>query len=202
MQVEITSRELATVLAALRAWQEENAETAGPNASYAEFFQYHAPLTILELDELCQKFNTGHESSQDFVTSSDNRRCPDCGVLPTTIHRPGCDVEACPKCGHQLISCGCDTETLAAEDLVPWTGEWPGTAECEEFGWWAVFNTAGPGWVAVPLGTEEATHDLNRLYTDAVWDKTHKRWRLPGQVLSTRERKTVRPERPTECKEP
>ncbi len=39
-------------------------------------------------------------------------RCPDCGVARGGFHHPACDIEECPRCHQQLISCGCaDTAT-------------------------------------------------------------------------------------------
>jgi hypothetical protein len=33
--------------------------------------------------------------------------CHDCNAKPGHYHHLGCDTERCPKCGGQLISCGC-----------------------------------------------------------------------------------------------
>ena len=40
----------------------------------------------------------------------DYRFCHDCGVTELRYHHPGCDMETCPECGGQLISCNCDVE--------------------------------------------------------------------------------------------
>jgi hypothetical protein len=35
------------------------------------------------------------------------RRCGDCGVRPGGFHHPGCDLQSCPVCGGQMMTCGC-----------------------------------------------------------------------------------------------
>ncbi len=43
-------------------------------------------------------------------------RCHNCGIKHGNHHHPGCDVERCPKCGGQLITCGCLDEPLEETD--------------------------------------------------------------------------------------
>ena len=46
--------------------------------------------------------------------------CHDCAAIQGEYHVPGCDVEQCPKCGGQSISCGCDNKAYEAleEDIL------------------------------------------------------------------------------------
>lgn len=124
------------------------------------------------------------------------RNCGDCGAEPGAFHVPGCDVERCPRCGDQSISCDCvyemngmkreelkekhpeiymngaTNEMLAKYDeawglrRLPWTGRWPGELECEEFGFWCV----GPPWRSVTKDAPGTRHDLNRLARETTWD--------------------------------
>jgi hypothetical protein len=34
-------------------------------------------------------------------------RCNDCATPLAGLHHPGCDMERCPRCMYQAISCGC-----------------------------------------------------------------------------------------------
>lgn len=36
-----------------------------------------------------------------------SKRCGDCGVGLGGYHHLGCDIQECPLCGRQLLSCGC-----------------------------------------------------------------------------------------------
>jgi hypothetical protein len=100
-------------------------------------------------------------------------RCPACGTRPGQLHHDGCDVECCSGCGGQRFSCGCgDDEGLAR---LPWTGEWPGVAECREFGWYARL-VPGHGWEQCGPDEPGARPDLNRLILKATWDRERGRF--------------------------
>jgi hypothetical protein len=85
---QLSDRELATLLAALRYWQQNLALAAlhpkdGPISSH---FDEHPPLTVEEIDALCERLNSGGidsrfealcrkvaESAESWADSSDLR---------------------------------------------------------------------------------------------------------------------------------
>lgn len=48
-------------------------------------------------------------SEQDDWGANDHP-CGDCAVIKEQYHVPGCDIERCPSCNNQAISCDCEYE--------------------------------------------------------------------------------------------
>jgi hypothetical protein len=60
MTATLTDRELATVLAALRYWQQNLANHESESPLVAEHFDdVNTPLTVAEIDDLCERLNCG-----------------------------------------------------------------------------------------------------------------------------------------------
>jgi hypothetical protein len=108
---------------------------------------------------------------------SGKQTCPDCGVSPGEFHVPGCDVERCTDCGHQAIGCDCPLDEEPAHPRLPWTGEFPGVAECREYGLWARTLPGKTGSHPCKAGTPGAAEDLITLVMTCVWDADAARWR-------------------------
>ncbi len=53
---------------------------------------------------------SGKKYLRDTTEYDIGDRCHDCGIKNHNgnIHHNGCDMERCPKCKGQLISCDCD----------------------------------------------------------------------------------------------
>ena len=68
MNMQLNAREIATILASLRLFQQQT-----ENVDMAEMFPDHfidvSPLFLAEIDELCAFINTGRKEETDFIAS-------------------------------------------------------------------------------------------------------------------------------------
>lgn len=72
----------------------------------------HCQQEMLEADDcpanLAVQYPDGAElPSSTYHFNEPTGRCHDCNIRHGNHHHPGCDVERCPRCEGQLISCGC-----------------------------------------------------------------------------------------------
>jgi hypothetical protein len=61
------------------------------------------PTPVISGDGIFQPIPFGQERIRSWRAA----RCGDCGVPPGALHHRGCDLEECPACRGQLLSCGC-----------------------------------------------------------------------------------------------
>lgn len=87
--------------------------------------------------------------------------CHDCGAEEGQLHKFGCDMERCPFCSKQLISCGCCYEILGLRDPARYssrTAHLPpeiytgGLSKEQEWRWLFILNERGRiPWIQYPV---------------------------------------------------
>ena len=60
----------------------------------------------------CPEEGDGNAESETLLgrSAAAGHGCGDCAVEEGRVHELGCDMERCPFCGRQLMSCGCETK--------------------------------------------------------------------------------------------
>lgn len=99
-------------------------------------------------------------------------RCHDCGVEEGMLHRRGCDMERCPFCGRQLISCDCVYEKLGI-DVSPGTWAYQyGLTPVQDRKWTAMLNKKGRiPWVEIPWVCAKCGKIWPKMFMDPEWEK-------------------------------
>lgn len=64
-------------------------------------------LTVNVNNEDMARLAYGKDTRALVLSIDTHRRCHDCGVTWEHLHHPGCDMEECPACHGQFISCNC-----------------------------------------------------------------------------------------------
>jgi hypothetical protein len=100
------------------------------------------------------------------------KRCHDCGALEGQLHLYGCDMERCPFCLGQLITCGCIYKFLEI-DCRPGTRAYSeGPNEDQSDLWVAILNKQGRiPYIRTPVLCEMCGTLWPELFHSDDWEK-------------------------------
>ena len=56
------------------------------------------------------------DEDDDWVGDDENPTCGDCGVHVGEQHLAYCDIERCPRCGLQFLTCNCGVKFVIRDD--------------------------------------------------------------------------------------
>jgi len=116
------------------------------------------------------------EAERRMDQIEDALRCGDCIALPGEPHAEACDIARCLWTGGQRFSCSLSGEDHdCGKDI--WTGQWPGEADAIRLGWHC--RRKDIGYESCAPDDPGALPDINRLFTDARWNRAEHRWELP-----------------------
>ncbi|GGX51047.1 YgjP-like metallopeptidase domain-containing protein [Streptomyces noursei] len=119
--------------------------------------------------------------------SATSDHCPDCSTPPGTLHTDRCTVARCARTGLQRSNCHPNINCSTI-----WTGQFPGEAECTEYGFYC--RPTPDGYEPCNAEDPNAMYDFNRLYRQCRWDPTAQRMFLQPDLPSpTRTDPKVRP---------
>lgn len=84
-----------------------------PESALEEYFSRGRKLLSITVNGIPLDRVRFGEDGDDWAKTFDF--CPECGAQPGMVHVPPCDIESCPNCKGQLLSCSCHVATLGPE---------------------------------------------------------------------------------------
>ena len=98
--------------------------------------------------------------------------CGSCRVREGEFHRPGCDMEWCPFCGGQLMSCGCCYEQLGIDNSPgTWTYQ-HGLTRLQTAQWNALLRAKGLiRFVRAPVLCARCGEPWPHFFHEDDWDE-------------------------------
>ncbi len=122
-----------------------------------------APIVIR--DRPYQPVRYGRE--RGWRRSRDLGRCGDCGILPGQVHHHGCDIEQCPACGRQSISCGCQWAGDDDDDGEDCDDDWDDD-DWDDDDWDDDMETLQPASIVIELDLRPTPDPMKRLSSGAA----------------------------------